>query len=248
MKKVYGWLLFFLVMFFPMAGSAQFGDPFKVSAEIRGGSVFVEVDVPDKHYLYADSFKATDAAGNELKAVSLPDTVSISDPNTGKPKPVYGKAFKAQFEWAPQAGGGAAAHVEYWGCNDQVCFIPQTKVVEVPGIGKEILGIGKTATGSSSDWKNELENFQTLETEVGYMKASPFQRFLDRAEGGGGDSDISGIHLFLTDPVAFVRESGLLLTILFILIGGLALNLTPCVLPMIPINLAISLEIFIFEY
>jgi thiol:disulfide interchange protein len=45
--------------------------------------------------------------------------------------------------------------------------------------------------------------------------------------------------LFLTDPVAFVRESGLLIAILFILLGGLALNLTPCVLPMIPINLAI---------
>ena len=52
-------------------------------------------------------------------------------------------------------------------------------------------------------------------------------------------SEVSGFRLFLTDPVAFVRESGLLLTVLFILIGGLALNLTPCVLPMIPVNLAI---------
>jgi thiol:disulfide interchange protein len=49
----------------------------------------------------------------------------------------------------------------------------------------------------------------------------------------------TGFRLFLNDPVAFVRESGLLWAVLFILIGGLALNLTPCVLPMIPINLAI---------
>ncbi len=63
-------------------------------------------------------------------------------------------------------------------------------------------------------------------------------RFLDQAEGNDV-GEVSGIRFFLTDPVAFVRESGLLLTILFILAGGLALNLTPCVLPMIPINLAI---------
>ena len=39
--------------------------------------------------------------------------------------------------------------------------------------------------------------------------------------------------------VSETRQSGLVLAIIFILIGGLALNLTPCVLPMIPINLAI---------
>jgi thiol:disulfide interchange protein len=61
---------------------------------------------------------------------------------------------------------------------------------------------------------------------------------MDRAESGGG-KELGGVRLFLADPVAFVRESGLFLTLFFILVGGLMLNLTPCVLPMIPINLAI---------
>ena len=44
---------------------------------------------------------------------------------------------------------------------------------------------------------------------------------------------------FLDDPAQFYLRRGVLPSILLILIGGFLLNLTPCVLPMIPINLAI---------
>jgi thiol:disulfide interchange protein DsbD len=140
----------------------------------------------------------------------------------------------------PQEGGAGEFHVKYWGCNDEVCFIPQIKVVE--------LNSGATALGRSpeeltkesfADLKDVLDRFEILGMDAGYKKAGVFQEFLDRVERDGEGQDITGFRLFLTDPVAFVRESGLLLTIVFILIGGLALNLTPCVLPMIPINLAI---------
>lgn len=90
-----------------------------------------------------------------------------------------------------------------------------------------------------SDWEKELENFDVLKMHSGGMDAREFLGFLGMGEGKGDGDAVGGFRLFLSDPVAFVRESGLLLTILFILIGGLALNLTPCVLPMIPINLAI---------
>ena len=60
----------------------------------------------------------------------------------------------------------------------------------------------------------------------GYQSTTDFLRFIHNAETG-------------------VKEQGLfegrgpLAILLIVLIGGLALNLTPCVLPMIPINLAI---------
>ena len=44
---------------------------------------------------------------------------------------------------------------------------------------------------------------------------------------------------FLDDPQAWVAANGVWLLILVVFVGGLLLNLTPCVLPMIPINLAI---------
>jgi len=235
MNKFLPWMA--LVWFGVMSSFAQFGDPYSVEARLDGDAIRLEVGVPAQHYLYADHLKVTDALGNEQKPIDLPATTTITDPNTGKPKPVFDQAFKASFSWQPEEGGAAAFHIQYWGCNDSVCFIPQTKVVELEESTKRPVS-EPVVTEASSEWNTELQGFQVLASEAGYMKAAPFLRFLDQAENGGG-TEVSGVHLFLTDPVAFVRESGIALTIFFILLGGLALNLTPCVLPMIPINLAI---------
>lgn len=56
----------------------------------------------------------------------------------------------------------------------------------------------------------------------GYMSAAQFVAFLENREAAS--------------PLA---DAGLWLTLLFVLLGGLAMNLTPCVLPMIPINLVV---------
>lgn len=210
---------------------------FEVEAWLDGDVVRVDAQVPENHYLYADHFKVADALGNEQKPIELPKTASITDPNTGKPKPVFDQSFKASYAWAPAPGGAAAFQVEYWGCNDEVCFIPQKKTVGLD-VSAMVPEVAVAGSEGSSDWEAALKKFKMLGTDAGYKKAAEFGRFLDRVEGGG-DVDINPFRLFLTDPVAFVRESGLLLTIFFILVGGLALNLTPCVLPMIPINLAI---------
>ena len=227
-----------LLLFFVMSAFAQFGDPFSVEARLDGHVVRLEVDVPANHYLYADYLKVTDALGNEQKSVDLPAAISITDPDTGKAKPVFPESFKAAFEWNPKEGGASEFRIEYQGCDDKVCFMPQVKTVELGSIEKATTTGKPLEAEVSSEWETELKNFEVLDTEAGYMKAAPFLRFLDRAESDGAE-EVSGIRLFLTDPVAFVRESGLVLTIIFILLGGLALNLTPCVLPMIPINLAI---------
>jgi len=72
-----------------------------------------------------------------------------------------------------------------------------------------------------------LDDFAIAGTPTGgYMSASAFLTFIRNAESG-------------------VKERGMfegrgpLAILLLVLVGGLALNLTPCVLPMIPINLAI---------
>ena len=57
----------------------------------------------------------------------------------------------------------------------------------------------------------------------GYMSADRFVAFLENRE---------------PEPSPF-GGAGALLTLLLIMLGGLALNLTPCVLPMIPVNLLV---------
>ncbi len=90
---------------------------------------------------------------------------------------------------------------------------------------------------AAPSWETQVDQMDVKAVGVGYLGTDDFLTFLDEAEGSG--SEKTGFSLFVADPVAFVGQSGIAFAILFILIGGLALNLTPCVLPMIPINLAI---------
>jgi thiol:disulfide interchange protein DsbD len=78
----------------------------------------------------------------------------------------------------------------------------------------------------------------SLEKAGGYMSTADFLSFLDKVEGKELSST-SSFKQFMDDPSGFLQKNGMLLTLILVLVGGILLNLTPCVLPMIPINLAI---------
>ncbi len=67
----------------------------------------------------------------------------------------------------------------------------------------------------------------------GLMDADAFLGFLN---AGGGGADASATESSLA---AHFASSSWLMVFALILLGGLAMNLTPCVLPMIPVNLAV---------
>ncbi len=79
----------------------------------------------------------------------------------------------------------------------------------------------------AGDWKSLADQF-TVVGKAGYENTDGFLNFLDASLSGKAASE-SG---------AFAGKSWGLI-ILLIVGGGLALNLTPCVLPLIPINVAI---------
>jgi thiol:disulfide interchange protein DsbD len=87
------------------------------------------------------------------------------------------------------------------------------------------------------DWRESVGKFTVGHTGSGYMDPQAFAEFMDKAEGKAASQ--SFYERFSDDPVAFFKRWGVWRTLLLILLGGLALNLTPCVLPMIPVNLAI---------
>jgi thiol:disulfide interchange protein len=89
--------------------------------------------------------------------------------------------------------------------------------------------VPRGTSASGTDGASEiaaLDTFTVLGTTGGYLGRDDFLTFVHNAENG-------------------VKEQGLfdgrgpLAILLIVFLGGLALNLTPCVLPMIPINLAI---------
>ena len=149
------------------------------------------------------------------------------------------------------------ARLRYQACDDTTCYIPTTADVQwtlrvVPArtpvasshadvFGPIAFGHGEAPRSQSRRERApatpaetrrprppspELDDFTVLGTTGGYLGSEDFLTFIHNAETG-------------------VKERGLfegrgpLAILLIVFLGGLALNLTPCVLPMIPINLAI---------
>ncbi|MBP5509989.1 MAG: thioredoxin family protein [Kiritimatiellae bacterium] len=193
--------------------------------------VSVSVSIPPKHVVYANSFKV---ASGDQPAVSL-----RTDAPTRKPDPLNEgetvSVFVTDFVsvWRIQGfAEGKRIKVSLQGCDDTTCFMPETHTFVWQGGTFVPLeeADGEIASDDHADWNAGRKQV----TAGGYLSPSAFLAFLDRAEGKA-----SGETSFFDDPGAFLRRNGIWLTLLLILVGGLLLNFTPCVLPMIPVNLAI---------
>ena len=101
-----------------------------------------------------------------------------------------------------------------WGTGEKPSAAPPTQA-PVPQV----------AAGGALDLA-VLERFEIQGTTGGYLGTDDFLAFLSAAERGLAQQGL-------------FEGKGPLAILLLVFLGGLALNLTPCVLPMIPINLAI---------
>jgi hypothetical protein len=97
---------------------------------------------------------------------------------------------------------------------------------EKPGANPDTGGSPPDDPAPTGDPLAQLDGFKTLGVTGGYMGSGEFLTFVRNAENG------------IVEKGLF-EGRGPLAILLIVFLGGLALNLTPCVLPMIPINLAI---------
>src|SRR5262249_36989816 len=79
-------------------------------------------------------------------------------------------------------------------------------------------GSENSKTTGTSDGLAKLDAFTVLGTSGGYLGADEFLKFIHDAETG-------------VKPRGMFEGRGPLMILLLVLVGGLALNLTPCVLP-----------------
>lgn len=144
----------------------------------------------------------------------------------------------AEFTWA--AAPGQTFTLGYQGCDASMCHMPQELTFSITAEGKVIEG-ALPAPGAAMQAPAVTEPTQEASSpqpgaersKAGFIPPEEFVAFL-RGEQPE-ETEVS----FLDDPQAWVAANGVWLLILVVFVGGLLLNLTPCVLPMIPINLAI---------
>ena len=209
--------------------------PFLLSATLRQQEtttvVRFEFTVPPDHVLYAERLKFESASGDPLEQASIPKPVTFLDPISGHDKTGFTNSFAVDLKLNQALPFQVL--VRFQGCSNSACYFPEKKLFEVTATGVSIAGSAATVPSASEsmDLKIELTHYKVSGRETGYMRKGAFLEFLDKAKSGGQASD----------PLERFKKWGLPLTLAFIFLGGAGLNLTPCVLPMIPINMAIMM-------
>jgi thiol:disulfide interchange protein len=202
-------------------------------------------------------------AGVTITEVVYPEPKDLAQEGSSQPLAVFERAFAIglQMEIAASVAPGEVvvpASLRYQACDEKVCYPPltlpaswtlqvapgaQPKAVNAAVMKGIRFGSGEPpaaasdpavlapagAAASSAPFppaSARIEEFTVTATAAGYLGTSDFLRFIRNAEAG------------ITEKGMF-EDRGVLAILALVLLGGLALNLTPCVLPMIPINLAI---------
>jgi thiol:disulfide interchange protein DsbD len=117
-------------------------------------------------------------------------------------------------------------NISYQACDDKVCYSPKTWKDSVQ-VSIDSKGNAKTGLNSVYFSKIQYTFPQTPTTKTSDTKNTT--KLTENPQTSSPDEDqVSDI----------VKEKGLAFALIFIFLGGLALNLTPCVYPLIPITVS----------
>jgi thiol:disulfide interchange protein len=195
--------------------------------------------------------------GVTVGAIAYPEAFDLAQEGQPEPLAVYGHDFtiRVAITVAGDIGTGALvipARLRYQACDDKLCYAPATAeaswAVNVGGTTSPDQGVTKAPapaaasaptleasatptvpdtppTGDSTGLA-AVDRFTIRGTTGGYLDSADFLQFVRNAEAGVEERGV-------------LEGRGPLAILAIVFLGGLALNLTPCVLPMIPINLAI---------
>ena len=224
----------------------------------------MQSNTPRNPLLIATKLQIDAPVGVEVLELVYPPSIDLKQEDVELPLAVFEREFTIGIRLklaaaVPLGDLVIPMHLRYQACDDSMCYGPTSvdtswslKVLAPASpltaqnaalLDKIAFGSGQppppttppTATpalpaaaapGTPDTGVELLDHFVIAGTAGGYLRADAFRKFISNAESGVKEAGMFEGH-------------GPLAIILIVLLGGFALNLTPCVLPMIPINLAI---------
>ncbi|MGE3509243.1 MAG: protein-disulfide reductase DsbD family protein [Vicinamibacterales bacterium] len=242
-------------------------EPVQAGSEVRVGlrvrlpeGLHVQSDRPRDPSLIPTALTIDPPAGIAVREISFPPALDLRQRGVDQPLAVFDGQFTIDVRLAPAGTLPAGdvmvpARLRYQACDDAMCYPPSTAAIHwtfrVVSRGAGVSSpAAREATGTTSDKPRtasaesresntagvssrdgtgaigQLAGFEILGTTGGYLSSNEFLAFVRNAEQG-------------VREVGWFEGKGPVAVLLIVFLGGLALNLTPCVLPMIPINLAI---------
>jgi len=189
----------------------------------------LDFHVPAHAYLYVDQVTLDPSPGILLPPVGIPDPQKKKDAQGGWMR-VYLENTRQVYRVDGMAPTGFSVTVGFQGCDAHTCFLPQTRTFHFPA-GAAVAARAAMAEKPAADIRQWQSQWCEAGRTVGYQSAEAFLPFLDAGHAAPVAAPAA--------PLSGTRNWRGWWTVILILLGGAALNLTPCVLPMIPINLAI---------
>ena len=200
-------------------------------------------------------------AGVVVEEIVYPEATDLAQEGVEELLAVYEQEFLIGVQLrvgddVPLGSLTVPAGLRYQACDERVCYIPATvatgwtfpvvaagaavTAIEQESFASIAFGSGATPpapaiveagpavapTTGGDDPLVLLDDFTVVAGTGGYLSSDAFLGFISDAESG-------------VVQQGWFEGRGLFAILFIVLLGGLALNLTPCVLPMIPINLAI---------
>jgi len=231
-----------------------------VRAVLPTTDLHVQSNTPSEEGLIATVLTIAPPAGVTIDELVYPTAKEFSVAGFDKPLLVYGHDFVigVRATVASTVAPGTVtipARLRYQACDNLLCYTPITvetrwtltvvpagassvaqhqEIFKAIPFGKGIKPPAESAEPApvavpvdpSGDGIAALDAFDVRSPAGGYMNRDEFLQFIANAEAG-------------ITPSGWFEGRGPIAILAIVLLGGLALNLTPCVLPMIPINLAI---------
>jgi len=172
-----------------------------------------------------------------VKAVSAPEPKQEIDALTEEPESFFVGPGTLTWLLPPAAATDGTIKVEWQVCVGEMCYPPSSAELAAPGVGgprtdttetnaaqtektagDEVVSAEKTEVAAEAA---EVMPFTLVNSAEGYLPADEFLMFLE-----------------LKYSAFSFDGKGFLMMLLIAIVGGILLNLTPCVLPLIPVNLA----------
>jgi thiol:disulfide interchange protein len=214
--------------------------PFSWKNEISDDVLKISVQINKDAYLYKDQTKVkiADSSGKTAELIREPESISEKDP-FGEEHIIYPEGESVWEFSIKKLTPPVKANIKFQGCakTPYVCYPPQKNefiIIPSPTPGKNYIPEAIPESRKmerAPEWKEQVGRFSIRGSASGYMNEKDFMTFID--------SSLSSALRKEDSMFDKLRRHNLFVSAMLILIGGLALNLTPCVLPMIPINIAI---------
>ena len=193
----------------------------------QGGDLALSLALPENAHAYEASTGPVLPDG--VKPVSAPEPRQETDAMTGEPESFYVGPGVLTWILPQSAAVDGKIKVKWQVCVGEMCYMPGSTELPLPGTAASQDEPGSGAAGisaesASASVPSELLPFTPVRSADGYLLAEKFLGFLT-----GDESKYSAFTF---------AGRGFLMMLLLAILGGIALNLTPCVLPLLPVNLA----------